>query len=61
VRDVWFAGGFRPTPIFQRAALAAGARFDGPAILEQPDSTTVVPPGWAGAADGLGNLFLTRT
>jgi len=60
-RDVWFAGGFRPTPILQRAAFATGDRFGGPAIVEQPDSTTVVPPGWTGSADGFGNIVLTRT
>ncbi|RVT95325.1 hydantoinase/oxoprolinase family protein [Rhodovarius crocodyli] len=34
-------------PILHRARLAPGERRQGPAIIEQADSTTVVPPGWA--------------
>ncbi len=37
--------GWVDTPIFERDALAAGTRFEGPAIINQLDSTTVVPPG----------------
>jgi N-methylhydantoinase A len=59
VREVWFPGGFRPTPVLSRASLEPGTRFEGPAIIDQPDSTTVVPPGWAGAADEYGSLVLT--
>jgi N-methylhydantoinase A len=33
------------TPIHDRAGLPAGARVDGPAIIQQLDSTVVVPPG----------------
>ena len=45
-RLVWFGGG-RPvrTPVHERAALAAGRRLAGPAIIEQLDSTTVLYPG----------------
>jgi N-methylhydantoinase A len=32
------------TPVFDRSELAAGAEFEGPAIIDQLDSTTVVPP-----------------
>jgi N-methylhydantoinase A len=60
VRDVWFPGGFRPTPVLGRSALEPGSRFEGPAIVDQPDSTTVVPPGWSGAADEPGSLVLTH-
>ena len=34
------------TRVFDAAALQPGNRVDGPAILEAPDTTTVVPPGW---------------
>jgi N-methylhydantoinase A len=34
-------------PILHRARLAIGQRRQGPAIIEQADSTTVVPPGWS--------------
>lgn len=44
-RPVYFADeGWLDTPVYQREALAAGTRFAGPAIINQLDSTTVVPP-----------------
>lgn len=52
--------GFVPTPVFERARLPAGARVTGPAILEQSDSTTVVPPGWVAVAEASGNLRIRR-
>ena len=47
-RPVYFgeAGGFLDTAIYDRSALPAGISFDGPAIVEQMDSTVVVPPDW---------------
>ena len=32
----------------------------GPAIIEEYDSTIVVPPGWTAKVDSLGNLLITR-
>jgi N-methylhydantoinase A len=57
-RKVWFTGRFRDTAIWSRLDLPAGARIDGPAILEQPDATTVIEPGFAGRIDALGNLIV---
>jgi N-methylhydantoinase A len=57
-RRVWFAGGFRETAIWSRLDLPAGARIEGPAILEQPDATTVIEPGLTGRIDALGNLIV---
>ncbi len=48
------------TPHIERASLAVDRRFEGPAILLQTDTTTVVPPGWTYWADGYGNLRMTR-
>ena len=48
------------TLIIDRDALEAGIRFDGPAVVEQFDATTVVPAGWTAAVDTLLNLVLTR-
>jgi N-methylhydantoinase A len=45
VRPVYFDGAFRETPIYQRVTLAPGARLDGPVIIEEFGSTTVVFPG----------------
>ncbi len=46
-RPVWFNIGFQPTPILDRARLAAGQTLTGPAILEESGSTTLLPPGWS--------------
>ncbi|WP_336661132.1 hydantoinase/oxoprolinase family protein [Leucobacter sp. MMO-4] len=44
-RPVYFGGdGWVDTPVYDRDALAAGTAFAGPAIVNQLDSTTVVPP-----------------
>ncbi|MBW8857977.1 MAG: hydantoinase/oxoprolinase family protein, partial [Bradyrhizobium sp.] len=59
-RKVWFDGGFRDTAIWSRLALPAGARIEGPAILEQPDATTVIEPGHIGRVDKLGNVIVER-
>ena len=57
-RQVWFDGGWRDTSVWSRLALPAGAVIEGPAILEQPDATTVIEPGHAGRVDALGNLIV---
>jgi N-methylhydantoinase A len=50
--------GFIRTPAFERASLPGGTRIGGPAILEQPDSTTVLLPGDVATVDRLGNLLI---
>jgi len=57
-RHVWFSGGWRETTIWSRLALPAGAMIEGPAILEQPDATTVIEPGHGGRVDALGNVIV---
>ena len=56
--EVMFPLGPRATPLYQRELLAPGNRINGPAIALQMDTTIVVPPGWAGRVDPLGNLVL---
>ncbi len=46
--------------IYERDRLPPGSRLAGPAIVEQFDATTAVPPGWTATVDALGNLVLTR-
>jgi len=48
------------TVIYDRACLGVGTTFSGPAIVEQFDATTVVPPGWNASVDRYGNLILER-
>jgi N-methylhydantoinase A len=45
VRPVFLEGAWVETPIYERAALPAGHRIDGPAVIEEFGSTTVVWPG----------------
>lgn len=52
--------GVHDTPVFRRGDLAPGATLDGPVIVEEKTSTTVVEPGWALRLDSEGNLDLTR-
>jgi N-methylhydantoinase A len=59
-RSVHFemAGGFVETPIFDRDSLAPGQRIEGPAIVEEWTTTTIVPPGMGCEVDRFGNLVL---
>ncbi|NLS09597.1 hydantoinase/oxoprolinase family protein [Nesterenkonia sp. MY13] len=43
-RDVYFEGSWIDTAVYDRDALGAGMTIQGPAIIEQLDATTVVPP-----------------
>ncbi len=45
-RRVWFADAWTDCPIYDRARMAVGSAFEGPAIVEEAGGTTVVPPGW---------------
>jgi N-methylhydantoinase A len=45
-------------PVFARAALLPHARFSGPAIVEQSDSTLLVPPGRSVSVDAYANLLI---
>jgi N-methylhydantoinase A/oxoprolinase/acetone carboxylase beta subunit len=47
-----------PTPVHDRDALEAGARIAGPAILQERDTTIVVPPGAVAEVDRSGNLVI---
>jgi N-methylhydantoinase A len=49
---------YRDTPVYQRDRLPIGAQLAGPAIIEQPDTTTVVYPGFLCQADAAGNVLL---
>jgi 5-oxoprolinase (ATP-hydrolysing) len=56
-----FSGGeHHATPVFRREALRPGASLDGPAILIEPASTTIIEPGWQGKIDGRNHLLLSR-
>jgi N-methylhydantoinase A len=52
-RDTWFeeTGDFTKTPVYRRERLRAGHRIAGPAVVEQMDATTVIPPGTSAVVD----------
>jgi N-methylhydantoinase A len=59
VRPVYFEGGWVETVVYERSELPVGFGVRGPAIVEEPSSTTVVHPGECVVADQYGNLILT--
>ena len=60
VRKVRFEGsnGYIPANIYLRKQIEPGCQIFGPAIVEQMDSTSVIPPQWVGHVDGFGNIIL---
>jgi N-methylhydantoinase A len=59
-RGVSFNGPMIDAVLYERDGLDIGATIAGPALVEQFDATTVVPPGWNGQVDGYGNLIMAR-
>lgn len=54
------ARGFEPTPVYDRHLLGPGVAVPGPAILEQPDTTTLVYPGQVATVDAVGNVIIQK-
>ena len=60
-RNAYFrASGWVKTPVYLRASLRPGHVVVGPAIIEEYDSTTVIPPEWVLKVDALRNLIIKR-
>ncbi|RJG41255.1 hydantoinase/oxoprolinase family protein [Mesorhizobium sp. DCY119] len=57
---VHFADETLNVPLVDRAGLGSGVVFEGPVILTQLDTTTLVPPGWHGSVHESGAIILTR-
>lgn len=57
-REVWFDGKWWATAIYARLDLPVGSDIAGPAILEQPDATTVIAPGFQARVDAFGNVIV---
>ena len=60
-RDVFFGPnrGWASVPIVNRPSLA-GATTEGPLVVEEYDSTTVIPPNWKATTDQWSNIILSR-
>ena len=56
-RPVYFnADDARDTPVFQRSALQPGSAIEGPAVIEEKTSTTVLYPGQRAVVDAYLNI-----
>jgi N-methylhydantoinase A len=60
-RKAFFKDGYMNTPIYDRTLLRWGDMLEGPAIIEQMDSTTVLSPGWVGKVGKLGDLQIRKS
>jgi N-methylhydantoinase A len=59
-KKVYFrSGGFLNTPVYRRVQLRSGNTFEGPALVEEHASTTVIQPGDVVTVDAYGNLQLS--
>ena len=60
-RSVYFAEskGFVDCPVYDRYKLSSGDVLQGPAIIEEMDSTTIIHPEYKGDVDRYGNIFLS--
>ena len=61
-RPVVFERGSLPvdTPVYRRDRLVPGTRFDGPAVVEERETTSVIRPGWSVEVAHDGSLIATR-
>ena len=59
-RRVWSAGEWRETAVYDRLSLPVGTSLEGPCVLQQPDTTIFVEPGFSARVDPLGNLIIER-
>jgi N-methylhydantoinase A len=60
-RVVYFDGRPVPTQMYRRDRLAAGDRIQGPAMITEYTSATVLPPDGCAQVDAIGNLVITFT
>jgi N-methylhydantoinase A len=58
-RPAYWGDGFVDTPVYDGAQLGAGATIDGPALIEEPFTVVVLPPGATATLDALGNYLIT--
>ncbi len=57
-RPVFFAGSWHDTPVYKRETLPLDVQIEGPAVIEQMDTTILVEPGDTVTGDDLGNLHI---
>jgi N-methylhydantoinase A len=59
-RKIYFGvrHGWLDTPVYARAKLPAGAKLEGPALIEEMSSTVLLAPGQSASVDRIGNLII---
>ena len=57
-RTAFWGDGFVDTPVFDGSLLGPGASIDGPALIEEPFTVIVLPPGAGATLDSLGNYVI---
>ena len=60
-RPVYFEGGFRDTPVYDRGQLPPDTRIEGPSVVEEFGSTTVIFPGQYATVDDHGIIVIRRS
>lgn len=57
-REVWFEGGWRNTRFYRREKLVPGDTIEGPAMITEYTSATLVPPGATARVDAFANIVI---
>jgi N-methylhydantoinase A len=59
-RSVYFreVGNWLQCSVYKRDRVGADSVLEGPAVIEEDTSTTLIPPGFRGTVDGFGNLII---
>ncbi|MGH7009307.1 MAG: hydantoinase/oxoprolinase family protein [Caulobacteraceae bacterium] len=59
-RPVWLWEGAERVPVYDRLALCRGQALAGPTIVEERETTIIIPPGWRAEVDAEGCISATR-
>ena len=54
-REAYWGDGYVPTPVYDGGRLGTGVTIDGPALIEEPFTVVVLPPGASATLDATGN------
>jgi N-methylhydantoinase A len=57
-REIYLDGAWRTAAVYDRAVLRAGERLEGPAVIEQDDTTSLLPPGTTATVDKWANVLI---
>jgi len=58
---IWSGGRMHESPVFDREGLQPDDRIEGPALIREANTTTMVEPGWTASITALNHMVLRRT